>query len=137
SIAPDVGETLSIQSSANGAKGTTSIVAGKVRYTPNANAFGADSFTYVLLDSRGGTATATVSITINEVNDAPTAVNDSATTNEDTVVPVAALVRSSIAPDVGETLSIQSSANGAKGTTSIVAGKVRYTPNANAFGADS
>ena len=43
-----------------GASGTVAIVGGTtVTYTPNANFFGADSFTYTISDGNGGTATAT------------------------------------------------------------------------------
>ena len=42
------------------------------------------SVAYAVSDSRGGTATATLTVTISGANDAPTALDDSATTNEDT-----------------------------------------------------
>ncbi|SER06556.1 VCBS repeat-containing protein [Nitrosomonas sp. Nm51] len=45
-----------------------------------------DSFAYTLSDGNGGTDTATVSITINGVNDAPVAQADSVSTDEDTVL---------------------------------------------------
>ena len=45
---------------------------GSFTYTPNANFFGTDSFTYGISDGNGGTAQATVNITVNSVNDAPT-----------------------------------------------------------------
>jgi len=44
-----------------------------VTYTPNTDFNGADTFTYTVDDGNGGTATATVNITINPVKDAPTA----------------------------------------------------------------
>src|SRR5205085_2244240 len=60
---------------------------GAFTYTPSANFWGSDSFTYRARDSRGAdSGVATVSLTVSEVNDAPVAVNDSATTNEDTAV---------------------------------------------------
>jgi subtilisin family serine protease len=46
---------------------------GTVTYTPNANANGADSFDYTITDDRFGFDTATVSITVDPVNDIPTA----------------------------------------------------------------
>ena len=58
---------------------------GTFTYTPNANFNGTDSFTYRVTD--GATSdTATVTITVAAVNDAPTAANDTATTKEDTAV---------------------------------------------------
>ncbi|MEK8049629.1 Ig-like domain-containing protein [Ideonella sp. DXS22W] len=46
---------------------------GSYAYTPNANFSGTDSFSYRVIDADGGTATATVSLQVTPVNDAPTA----------------------------------------------------------------
>ena len=51
--------------------GTASIVAGKLHYVPNANYNGSDSFTYKANDGALDSNTATVSVTVNAVNDAP------------------------------------------------------------------
>ncbi|MCP4709877.1 MAG: hypothetical protein GY869_14740, partial [Planctomycetes bacterium] len=40
-------------------------------YTPDANYFGTDSFTYTISDTNGATDTAIINITVNPVNDAP------------------------------------------------------------------
>jgi hypothetical protein len=55
-----------------GATGT-----GTISYTPNANAFGVDSFTYRISLNGQTSGVASVSITITPVNDPPVAVNDS------------------------------------------------------------
>jgi len=52
---------------------------GTVTYTSNLNANGADSFTYTVTVGAQVSATATVSLNIVPVNDAPVAVNDTAT----------------------------------------------------------
>ncbi len=52
-------------------------------YTPNANFNGSDSFTYTVSDGNGGFDTATVNITVNPVNDAPEAADDSVVIDED------------------------------------------------------
>jgi len=44
---------------------------GRFTYTPDANLNGADGFTILISDGRGGTAEQAVSVTINAVNDAP------------------------------------------------------------------
>ena len=49
-----------------------------------------DSFTYDVTDSHGATSTATATITLSGVNDAPVAIADSASTDEDTVLVVTA-----------------------------------------------
>src|SRR5439155_13548840 len=58
---------------------------GSFTYTPDANYFGADSFTYHAVDSRSAASNvATVSLTITEVNDAPVASDVAIATDEDT-----------------------------------------------------
>lgn len=58
--------------------GTVALAAnGDFTYTPAANFNGADSFTYTVSDGNGGSATGTVSLTVNAINDAPDAQDDS------------------------------------------------------------
>ncbi|MGK4567252.1 hypothetical protein [Flavobacterium sp. 3HN19-14] len=58
------------------------------------------SFTYTITDASGDTATATVNVTINpDTTDVPAAVNDLATTLEDTPVTVNVLVNDSFGGD--------------------------------------
>ncbi len=72
--------------------GTTSVdrETGAISYTPNENYFGDDSFEYTVTDDGtplpGLSAAATVSITVNPVNDAPVATDDTTVTNEDNAV---------------------------------------------------
>ena len=70
--------------------GSVSLSAGTVTYTPAADFNGAASFSYTVQDNgttNGAadpkTATGTVNVTVTEVNDAPDAVNDSASVAED------------------------------------------------------
>jgi Bacterial Ig domain len=71
-VEPD-GDTLSVVSVTQGANGAVSINPDKtVHYAPAANFFGSDSFTYTIDDGHGGQSTATVNVTVNAVNDAPT-----------------------------------------------------------------
>ena len=62
---------------------------GALEYTPNENFNGVETLTYSISDGNGGTDTATVTITVNPVNDDPEAVDDSYTTDEDTVLSIA------------------------------------------------
>ncbi len=140
SILPDVGEILTITGVTQGTSGVVAIVGGTtVTYTPNANFFGADSFTYTVSDGNGGTASATVNVTVTPVNDPPVANNDAATVAEDSGPnTINVLANDSILPDVGETLTIAGVTQGLSGSVTIVGGTtVTYTPNANFFGADS
>lgn len=72
---PD-GDALTIASKTNGARGNVSIIGNtQLRYTPTSNSNGSDSFTYTVSDG-SSTSLATVSVTVNAVNDPPTAQND-------------------------------------------------------------
>ncbi len=84
------GDALSITSVQGAVGGTVSIVGGNVVFTPAPNYNGPASFTYTISDGRGGTSTATVTLNVQAVNDAPIAVNDAYTTAEDTGLTIAA-----------------------------------------------
>ena len=73
------------------AKGTVALnTDGSFTYTPDANATGTDTFTYVANDGSVDSNVATVTIDITPVNDAPVAANDSYSTAEDTPLTIAA-----------------------------------------------
>ena len=101
------GDTLTVTSVGTPAHGSAVANAdGTITYTPAANYTGADSFSYTIGDGQGGSATATVSVTVTAANDAPVAVNDAATTAEDTAVTIAVLANDT---DVdGDTLTVTS-----------------------------
>jgi VCBS repeat-containing protein len=63
---------------------------GSFSYTSAANYNGPDSFTYKANDGTADSNVATVTLTVNPVNDPPVAGGDSYSTNEDTVLSVAA-----------------------------------------------
>ena len=132
------GDTLSVSAVTDGSNGAVAINAdGTVRYTPAANWSGSDSFTYTVSDGIGGFDTATVSVTVNPVNDAPTAVDDAAVTDEDVSVAVDVLANDY---DVeGNSLTIVTTTNGAHGSAAASADalSVTYTPEADYYGADS
>ena len=69
------------------------------------------------------------------VNDPPTAVDDSATTDEDTPVTIAVLDNDSD-PVEGDTLTVTAAGSAAHGTTAVVDGgnAVEYTPDLNFHG---
>lgn len=99
------GQNIAAGSSVAVAGGTVSLgVDGRLTFTPAADFHGSPSFTYTISDGHGGTATATVTGTVNPVNDAPVAVADSFTTNEDT--PVVINVRSNDSDVDGDTITI-------------------------------
>jgi hypothetical protein len=61
---------------------------GSFTYLPDANYTGSDSFEYELCDVDGDCATGRVDITIDPVDETPTANNDNATTNQDSPVTI-------------------------------------------------
>jgi hypothetical protein len=78
---PDPQETLTITNVTTPNRGgSASIVQGgtRIRYTPAANFFGTETFACTINDGNGGTDTATVTMTVRNVNDPPNAVNDQA-----------------------------------------------------------
>lgn len=99
---PDFGDTITVIShDATSAMGASVVVNpnGGLFYDPRAAAdvmalaqgeTGTDTFTYTIADNLGDTDTATVSIQLTGVNDAPTAVDDSYGTDEDTPLDIAA-----------------------------------------------
>lgn len=58
------GDTLIFVSAGGASHGTTSILNNIVIYTPNAGYPASDSFTYLVSDGHGGTATGTVTVTV-------------------------------------------------------------------------
>ena len=68
---------------------------GSFTYTPDVNFNGTDSFTYHANDGALDSNVATVQITINPVNDAPVALDDSASTDEDSPVTINVLANDS------------------------------------------
>jgi endonuclease G len=113
-------------------------------YSPAQDFNGADSFTFRVNDGSQDSNTSTVNITVTEVNDAPVATDDSASTNEDSHVDLSAIDfagNDSTGP-ANESLqsltvtSVSVTAN-THGTVSLSNGIVTYTPDANFNGAAS
>lgn len=130
-----------IQSTVTVTGGTFTAAAGVVQFTPTANFSGAVSISYTVNDDTGLTSnTATIQVTVTAINDAPVAVNDAATTNEDTPVSVNILANDSdpegaldpASVDLNPALAgIQNTAANSAGTFNVSAGVLQYTPVAN------
>jgi len=123
------GDTLSVDSVSVPTNGLAVINGDQtVTYTPDADFNGSDSFTYTISDGQGGTATATVDVTVNAINDDPTAVDDEATTDEDTAVIIDVLANDSDRD--GDTLSVVD-ATTTPGTLVVINADqtITYTPD--------
>ncbi len=124
----------------NPAHGTLTLNAnGSFTYTPTTNYNGSDSFTYKINDGTLDSNTATVSITVNPVNDAPGAVGDSYSTNEDTALTINAPgVRANDTDVDGDTLTAALVSGPSHGTLTLNSnGSFTYTPTTNYNGSDS
>ena len=110
---------------------------GTYGYTPANGYSGADSFGYTVSDGVGGTATATVNITVGAApNSPPNAVNDTATTATST--PVSGDVSGNDGDPNGDTLSFALASGPAHGSVIVNAnGTYTYTPTAGYAGADA
>ncbi|MDF0599064.1 Ig-like domain-containing protein, partial [Psychromarinibacter halotolerans] len=113
---------------------------GSFTYTPDANFNGSDSFTYLVDDGNGGTDTATVSLTVNAVNDDPVATDDSYALNED-VFSGANVAGGVLANDTdadGDPLTVSLVSGTSNGTLSLNPdGSFTYNPDADFNGTDS
>ncbi|PNX53780.1 MAG: hypothetical protein BV458_02565 [Thermoplasmata archaeon M9B2D] len=122
--------------------GTTNIntTTGSIQYTPETNYYGSDSFTYTINDDDGAPSnTATVNITINDVNDPPTANDDTATTNEDTPLWINVLANDTDPDGTLNPSTVTVTSGPTHGTTNIntTTGSIQYTPETNYYGSDS
>ncbi|HEX5218075.1 MAG TPA: Ig-like domain-containing protein, partial [Verrucomicrobiae bacterium] len=102
-------------------------------YTPTANFDGTDSFTFKVNDGQSDSATATISITVTPVNDAPVAQAQTAGTPEDT--PLNLVLRGSDVEGSPLTFAVVTSPE--HGDLSGVAPHLTYTPSLNYSGPDS
>ncbi|MND62316.1 Peptidase S24-like protein [compost metagenome] len=131
---PD-GDTLIFTKGNNPSNGTVVVNPdGTYTYTPNTDFNGKDSFEIVIKDGKGGETTVVIEVTVNPVNDAPVASNDSKTTNEDT--PVNGKVTATDAE--GDALTFTKGSNPTNGSVVVnIDGTYTYTPNADFNGKDS
>src|ERR1043166_9665528 len=112
---------------------------GSFTYTPNPNFNGTDSFTYKATDGFNDSGLATVTLTVQPVNDPPVAVDDSYGVNKNTILSVPAPGVLCNDTDVdGDTLTAILFKLPSHGTLSLSSnGSVVYTPVSNYFGSDS
>jgi len=130
---PD-GDPLAVAAIGEASAGSVQLVGTSVVYVPLANWSGVDAFTYTVTDGRGGSATATVSVTVRAVNDPPQAADDAAATDAGRSVGIDVLANDS---DVdGDALVVSAVGPASHGTTGVTAGGVTYAPDAGFSGTD-
>jgi len=129
------GQALTLVSTDGATHGSLAIEAGQVRYTPQADWFGDDAFSYVVRDAAGNTATGSVTVTVRSINDLPLARPDTAQVAAGGSVLIDVLANDS--DPEGTALTLLDAAGASHGTLAIENGQVRYTPEAGFAGADS
>ena len=127
------GDALSILSVQDATHGTVGLDAnGNVVFVPEANYNGPASFTYTVSDGQGGTDTATVNLTVADVNDAPVVTVVDTTATEDVAQVIANV------SDIDGTIDASSiSADNGTVTLDAITGDITYTPDANFNGTDT
>ena len=144
-VTEDIAQAITLTASDQDLDGLTySVVAGpsngvltgtapNLTYTPNANYFGSDSFTFIANDGTVDSNTATITINVSNTNDAPVANAQSVGVTEDT--PAAITLTASDADSDPLTYSIVSGPT--NGVLSGTAPNLTYTPNGDYAGSDS
>ncbi len=113
--------------------GTVTVNGSTATYTPNQDWNGEDTFTYKANDGELDSNTATVTVTVNAVNDAPVTEDQSASTDEDTAVEITLT-----ATDVdGDNITYTIVSDVSNGNTSLSGATVTYTPDSNWNGTDT
>ncbi len=128
--------TLTITTGPAHGTATVNPATGAVTYTPAPGYNGTDTFTYQICDTTGACDTATATITVTAANDTPNAINDTASTNQDTPVQLPVLTNDTDAD--GDTLTITTTTPPANGTVTInTNGTLAYTPAPGYTGTDT
>jgi large repetitive protein len=129
--------SVTFRVTANGTKGTATIDAGgTLTYVPKANAFGTDTVSIVASDGTDDSNTATATINITAVNDAPAASDDRVAGAEDAVITIQPLAND-IDVD-GDALTITGVSHAAHGRLArLGSDRFEYRPLGNYSGPDT
>jgi hypothetical protein len=129
------GDTLSLVRVGSAANGQASITSTAVRYTPLSTFTGTDSFTYTVSDNRGGTASASVTIQVLNVNSPPIARDSSISVRSDSSV-VGILTATDLDGNALQYSILSSPSKGTVRMTNSSTGTFTYTALPNATGSD-
>ena len=131
------GDTLFYSSVSGPSHGTVTISAnGTFVYTPAANYYGPDTFTFKAIDAFVYSNIGTVHVTVTPVNDAPVASNGSGTTTVDT--PLIGAVTATDVDNASLTFSVVSGpTHGSLSSFNVSTGEFTYTPADSYYGPDS
>lgn len=133
------GEPITYEVLSGPTYGSLSGTAPHLTYTPDANHHGSDSFTYRVSDGENVSGSATVSISVASINDAPVATSESYSMDQDTTltVPGAGVLANDTDAD-GDVLTAQVASGPGSGTLVLETdGSFTYTPDPGFVGTDS
>jgi hypothetical protein len=123
------------------AGGTVTISGNSLIYKPAPGFIGTETFTYTVRDQNNVADMATVTITVNDVNSPPVAVNDARSVNTNSSNnSLDVLANDTTGPDTGETLTITSvGTTSNQGTVSISSDgkRIIYTPKSGYNGIET
>lgn len=139
-IDPDPGDVLSIDSFTQPASGVVTHDAGILTYVPSLNFFGTDTFEYTASDGEGGTDTATVTVEVAAVNDAPVAVPDAYSLRVNRALSVNSAegpLANDYDPDGNELSGASVTVQPTRGRLTVNGGAFLYIPNPEYVGEDS
>lgn len=129
--------TYSLDSSPSGM--TIDSQTGVISWTPNSGQVGTDSVTVRVEDQQGGSDTQTFSIDVANINDAPIAVDDNFSTDQDTPINIGAAGLLGNDTDIdGDTLNVAQYTDPSNGTVVVNSdGSFSYMPDSGFTGTDS
>ena len=136
----DPGDALKVLSFTTPDKGGSVTIGNNgafLNYHPAPNFNGTETFTYSMSDKANLTSKATVTISVIAKNDAPLALNDTATVAEDSTTNTIQVLSNDTDAE-GDAITVTAVGTPANGKVSIAADKksVVYVPNANFAGSD-
>ncbi|MDH5752863.1 MAG: Ig-like domain-containing protein, partial [Deltaproteobacteria bacterium] len=127
------GDTLTAFTTTYAGAGSLSCSGALCTYTPAADASGADSFTFTVSDGTATSAPATVTLTIQAVNDAPVASGQNVAADEENTVSLT--LSASDSDGTISTYTVVAQPN--NGTLSCTGASCTYTGNTNFVGTDT
>ncbi|HRQ42523.1 MAG TPA: Ig-like domain-containing protein [Chloroflexota bacterium] len=135
---PDGDDFITLMAVGTPDQGGTAVLSGNtILYTPAPDFVGTETFTYTIHDMGGLTDTAVVTVDVDNENDAPTAVDDSYTVDENSSDNIFTVLDNDSDIDVGDSLSISEVSSPVNGTAVISGTAILYTPAPDFFGTDT
>ncbi|WLQ13953.1 tandem-95 repeat protein [Hahella aquimaris] len=132
--------TVTVQTAPTHGSTSVNSTTGVITYTPTADFNGSDTFTYTVKDDSDGTSNAaTVTITVNSVNDAPVAADDIATLLEDVAHTINVLGNDSDVDGalVASSVEVVTAPTSGGASVNTSTGAIIYTPDSDFNGSDS